>query len=229
MPRDIPLPPPQTLIDGVLLRQAKLRDAARNQSLELQARGHAKILLRNAERQAENLRQQGYQQGYQQGMIEALQQIAAYLAASQALALHWREQLAEHIRAMLTAAVDHPDTLLLLLNEWLSGQERSDATLHLTLPKSARIHQAQLMALLGEHWPGPVQLGLHDDTRWIMRCANQIAEFTPELYVESAGRHLQPCLDKLPQEWRNISLQALHKLIAQLEHQVNDSADRNHS
>ncbi|WP_440029670.1 hypothetical protein [Chromobacterium amazonense] len=228
MPRDIPTPHPQTPIDGVLLRRATLRGAARIQGLERQARGHAQQVLRNAERQAESLRQQGYQEGYQQGMLEAMQQVASYLAASQAMAWHWRERLAEHARAMLSAAVDHPDTLLLLLDEWLRDLEPSDATLHLALPKSARKNQAQLMALLAEHWSGPIQLDFHADPRCIMRCADQLAEFAPELYVEPASRQLQQCLNALPQDCRNVSAQALRDLIAQWEHQAYDAADRSH-
>ncbi|KVT58147.1 hypothetical protein WK54_13400 [Burkholderia ubonensis] len=151
--------------------------------------------------------------------------MAAYLAASQAMAWHWRERLDEHTRAMLASAVDHPDTLLLLIDEWLRGQERADATLQLTLPKSARAHQARLMALLAEQWPGSIQLDYHAAPRCIMRCGDQLAEFAPELYVEPASRQLQRCLDELPKDCRNISNRALREWIAQWEQQVFDISD----
>lgn len=226
MPRDIPTPHLQHIIDGTLLRRSALQGASRAERLEQQARRNAQRLLRDAEQQAETLRQHGYQAGYQQGLLDALQHVAAYLAASQAMAWHWRERLVEHARAMLASAVDHPDTLLLLLDEWLRGQERADATLQLTLPKSARAHQATLMALLAEQWPGSIQLDYHAEPRCVMRCGDQLAEFAPELYVEAASRQLQQCLDELPKDCRNISDQALREWIAQWEQQIFDISDR---
>lgn len=226
MPRDIPIPHPQHIIDGTLLRRSALQDASRAERLEQQARRNAQRLLRDAEQQAETLRQHGYQAGYQQGLLEALQHVAAYLAASQAMARYWTERLDEHARAMLASAVDHPDTLLLLIDEWLRGQECADATLQLTLPESARAHQARLMALLAEQWPGSIQLDYHAEPRCVMRCGDQLAEFAPELYVEAASRQLQQCLDELPKDCRNISDQALREWIAQWEQQVFDISNR---
>lgn len=224
MPRDIPIPPPQHIIDGTLFRRSALQGASRAERLEEQARRKARRMLRDAEQQAESLCQHGYQAGYQQGILEALQHVAAYLAASQAMAWHWRERLDERARAMLAAAVEHPDTLLLVIDEWLRGQERADATLQLTLPKSARAHKARLMALLAEHWPGSIQLDYHSEPHCIMRCGDQLAEFAPELYVEPASRQLQQYLDELPKDCRNISDQALRDWIAQWERQVSRTA-----
>ncbi|OJB43987.1 hypothetical protein BGV60_02705 [Burkholderia ubonensis] len=224
MPRDIPIPHPQHIIDGTLLRCSALHGASRAKRLEEQARRIVQRMLRDAEQQAESLRQHGYQAGYQQGILDALQHVAAYLAASQAMAWHWRDRLDEHARAMLAAAVEHPDTLLLLIDEWLRGQERADATLQLTLPKSTRAHQARLIALLAEHWPGSIQLDYHAEPRCIMRCGDQLAEFAPELYVEPASRQLQQCLDALPKDCRNISDQALREWIAQWDHVQQDTS-----
>ncbi|MBM2885062.1 hypothetical protein JFK97_11740 [Chromobacterium phragmitis] len=227
MPRDIPTPSQQTPIDGVLLSRRALHGAARAQKLTQEARRHAQRILRDAERHAEMVRQHAYQEGYQQGLLSALHQVATYLLASQTMAWSWRERLNEHARAMLSAAVDHPDTLLLLLDEWLRQLEQGNATLHLTLPETSRSHQHRLMELLAEHWSGPIQLDYHSDPRCIMRCADQLAEFSPELYVEPASRQLQQCLDALPQDCRQVSAQALRELIAQWEQQANDTINRN--
>ncbi|MCS3803550.1 vacuolar-type H+-ATPase subunit H [Chromobacterium alkanivorans] len=217
MPRDIPTTRPPTAAEGVLVRRGQLRRAERADRLEREARQQAQRLLREAERQAEALRRQASQEGYQQGMLAALEHAAAHLAANQAMAWRWRERLEQEARAMLTAAVDHPDTLLLLLDEWLRDLDQPDATLYLQLPKRARALQPQLMTLLTENWPGAIQIDYHADTRFMMRCADQAAEFSPEQYVEPASRQLLQCLEPLPQDCRRLSEQALRGLIARLE------------
>ncbi|MFC4488614.1 hypothetical protein [Chromobacterium aquaticum] len=217
MPRDIPTPRPPTAVEGVLVRSAQLRRAARADQLEREARRQAQRVLRDAEHQAETLRRQASQAGYQQGMLAALEQAAGHFAASQAMAWRWRERLEQEARAMLAAAVDHPDTLLLLLDEWLRDRDAPDATLYLQLPKRARALQPRLMALLTENWPGTIQIDYHADARFMMRCADQAAEFEPEQYVEPASRQLLQCLEQMPQDCRALSEQALRELIARLE------------
>lgn len=215
MPREIPSPLPQPPLDGVLIRRHTLKAAARHKRLDQQARQRARLILRETERDAAEIRRHAYQDGFQQGMLDALQQVAAYLAASREMAQHWRERLDDHARAMLSAAVDHPDTLLLLMDEWLRDIEQTDSALHLTLPENARAQQSRLMALLEEQWSGSIQVEFHADPRCIMRCADQVAEFAPELYIEPASRQLQQCLDTLSQDCRQISAHALEEFIAQ--------------
>ena len=169
MPRDIPTPRPPTAVEGVLVRRAQLRRARADQ-LEREARRQAQRVLRDAEHQAETLRRQASQAGYQQGMLAALQQAAGHFAASQAMAWRWRERLEQEARAMLAAAVDHPDTLLLLLDEWLRDRDTPDATLYLQLPKRARLAAAAdglVDGKLARHDPDrlPRRRALHDALR----------------------------------------------------------------
>lgn len=46
-------------------------------------------------------------------------------------------------------------------------------------------HQ-KLMVLLMENWPGTFNLKYHQEQRFIMSCGDQIAEFSPEQFVETA-------------------------------------------
>ncbi|MCD4498772.1 hypothetical protein [Chromobacterium vaccinii] len=215
---DIPLPRQPTITDGVLIRSPQLRRLRRIDNLDQQARKRARQRLDDAEREADAIRRHAYRDGYQQGMLAALDQLAAHLANSQAQAARWREHLSEEARAMLAAAVDHPDTLLLLLDEWLRTRDgpSGDAVLHLQLPKRARSQQTALMALLADNWFGAIQIDYHDDDRFIMRCADQAAEFSPEQYLEPASRQLSHRLNTLPQECRQLSAAALEQFQRQL-------------
>ncbi|MCD5326510.1 hypothetical protein ACFFU8_04410 [Chromobacterium piscinae] len=222
MPSDTPIFRPQTAIEGVLIRRGQLERIRRAHKLERQARRHASQLLREAQNQADAIRSHAYSDGYQQGMLTALDQIAAALADSQALAERWRGHLEQQARAMLAAAVDHPDTLLLLLDEWLKSQPSAapEATLYLRLPKTARPRQGALMSLLAERWHGVIQIDHHDDDRFIMRCADQAAEFSPEHYLEPASRQLLQSLNGLQQDCRQLSAAALEQLQRQLRQRL---------
>ncbi|WP_434626695.1 hypothetical protein [Chromobacterium sp. CV08] len=224
MPRDIPTLPPSAAFEGVLIRRASLQPARRAAELERAARRRARQITDEADAQAGAVRGQAWRDGYQDGMLTALDQVAAYLADSQAQAARWRERLADEARAMLRAAADHPDALLLALDEWLREQEPTDDTLRLMLPENARPQQQRLMALLADSWNGRLQLDYHADDRLLIRCADQAAEFAPELYVEPAAQQTLRCLDSLPQECRGLSSTALETLMRTLERRLRPPA-----
>ena len=214
MPRDIPTPHRSSIEEGVLVRGRRLGQAARLGRLDAQARQRAQVLLREARREADAIRQQACQEGYRHGMQEALGQVAAHLADSHALTEQWRRRLGDEARAMLSAAVDHPDTLLLLLDEWLRAQDGAHSdVLTLQLPQRAKALQPRLMALLAEHWPGAIRIDYHAEPRFVMRCADQAAEFEPEQYVESASGQLLQGLDGLRQDCRRIAADSLARLL----------------
>lgn len=215
MPKSIPTLHLKSAIGGVLIGRKQMQRNMRTTRLEEQAQKHVQRILREAHHQAEIVQQHAYQQGYQQGMLYAMKHVAAYMAASQTTISHWHESLITHVREMLTAAVDHPDTLLLLLEEWLRTLPKPDETLYLTLPDTAQGLQPKLINVLKASWTGPVQFDYHAEPRFVMRYADRVAEFSPEQYVELASRSLQQYLDTLPEDCRRVSKHALQQLIEQ--------------
>jgi len=191
--------------------------------LEQQAQQHARRIVRDAQQEAELIRQHAYQEGYQQGMLDTLQQTASYMADSQTLDGRCREQLSQHARTMLSSAVDHPETLLLVLDEWLRNLPASDETLYLTLPTTAQVLQPRLMDVLSDGWTGKIHLDYHARPDFVMRHADQFAEFSPSQYVESATRELLQTLDTLPQDCRQVSDFALQEFIEQWQRRSNDA------
>lgn len=224
MPRDIPTSPLYPPVDGVLLGRKQLQRHRRAVCLEQQAQQHARRIVRDAQQQAELIRQHAYQEGYQQGMLDTLQQTASYMADSQTLDGRCREQLGQHARAMLSSAVDHPETLLLVLDEWLRNLPASDETLYLTLPATAHALHPRFMDVLATSWAGKIQLDYHSRSDFVMRHADQVAEFSPEQYVKSATRSLLQTLDTLAQDCRQVSDVALQEFIEQWQHRSNDVA-----
>lgn len=222
MPKDIPtyhLPPP---FEGIYISRKQLQRNMCAVRLEQQAKQHAQRIVRDAQQEAELIRQHAYQEGYQQGMLDTLQQTVSYMADSQTLDRRCRERLSQHARAMLSSAVDHPETLLLVLDEWLRNIPAPDETLYLTLPTTAHALQPRIRGVLAAGWTGKIQLDYHTRPDFVMRHADQVAEFSPAQYVESATRALLQTLDSLPQDCRQISDFALQEFIEQWRRRSND-------
>lgn len=215
MPRDIPTYHPHAPLERVLIPRKTLQRHARAANLEQQAQHHARQLLREAQQQAEQIRQLAYQDGYQQGMLDAMNQIGTFIADSQTLAVNLRDRLHQQARQLLAHAVEHPETLLLLLEECLRNLPVVDTTLYLILPRSMRHQHTQFSDVLAAHWPHPYQLDFHTDAGFVLRYADQVIEFSPEQYTEAASRTLVNTLASLPEECRQLSQQALQALIAQ--------------
>lgn len=227
------MPRPATPIENALIRQSDLKQLRRCDNLEKTARRRARQIVDAALREAETLQSHAWQAGYEAGMLRALDQVAAQLGDYQSQAARWQAQLSAEARDMLTAAVNHPDTLLLLLDEWLQSQNGSaqEAVLHLLLPRRAKGRQAELMALLSDNWHGAIQIDYHDDERFIMRCADQAAEFSPEQFVEPASQLLRQRLHTLSRDCAGLSAAALRQLQQQLDARLqafSQAADNDH-
>ncbi|MEO9383176.1 oxygen-regulated invasion protein OrgB [Chromobacterium phragmitis] len=207
MPKDIPIFRPPAAIEGVLIPRERLWRQNQALGLEQAARRHAARIVREAERQADSLREQARRDGYAQGMREAMSHVANYLSDGDDLLRRFRGILDAEARRMLAAAVDHPEALLLALDEWLRERrgEEAEQTLYLRLPRSAGIAHAQLMSLLAESWQGRLDVEYHDDARFLMRCGELAADFDPARYVDEGVQLLQSGLDALPEDCRALS------------------------
>lgn len=214
MPKQIHISHPVNPNNSIVVSAKTLNQNKRVIALEQQAKKNASRILHDAERERETFTLHGYQQGYQQAMIYALQQTVNYFSASEAMAKHWRDILIDEMREILFRAVDHPDTILVVLNEWLRELPAREAVLYLALPDYlSNEMRTQLTEQLAKNWPGTLQLDYHHEPRFVMRYADQIAEYSPEKYVETTTRLLQQKLNGLSQECREISIQSIKSLI----------------
>jgi hypothetical protein len=228
MPRLIPTPYPLRAIDGVLIRRQQLEQSNRANNLMQQARLHAQRCLRDARKQTKEIQQHAWQEGYLNGMQAAFQQIVTYLTDSHNHARTWEAQLDQQVKTALTGAVTRPEIILQVLDEWLQTQKETSisANLHLCLPSAMRSQHKPLMAVLNERWQGNIHIDYHAETRLLLRCADQVAEFAPEYYVETTVRQLQ-------QQWAflatdcaqlsQIALQQWHQQLSQYLTQETES------
>ncbi len=128
MLKNIPIPSPLSPVEGILIKRKTLERYFSIERLEQQAHQRAKRILREAEEEAKTLRMYAYQEGYEQGMIDALQQVAAYLTDNQTMAgSGWKIQI--YARELFSAAVDHPETLLTVPDEWLRDFDKPEGQL----------------------------------------------------------------------------------------------------
>lgn len=212
MLKNIPIPSPLSPVEGILIKRKTLERYFSIERLEQQAHQRAKRILREAEEEAKTLRMYAYQEGYEQGMIDALQQVAAYLTDNQTMAWKWMEKIQIYARELFSAAVDHPETLLTVLDEWLRDFDKPEGQLFLTLPVNAKKDHQKLMVLLMENWPGTFNLKYHQEQRFIMSCGDQIAEFHLN-NCETAVGVIKHHLDELPQDCRTILITPLTHLL----------------
>ncbi|STQ90247.1 hypothetical protein [Iodobacter fluviatilis] len=214
MPKDIPTLRPITAYEDVLLTHDKLTRQHKALSLLAEARQRAKQLLKQAEVETQQIRTQAWMNGYQDGVIAAASSVANHIDESENLLLRFHNKLGEQARAMLSASLDHPDLLLILLDEWLRGIDTPlpQGTLQLQLPLHRRAAHSQLLNSLQELWGGKIQIEYHADTHFVMRYADQIAQFSPDEFIAEAAQSLLHGMHEMPAECRSLSQASMQSL-----------------
>ncbi|AZN35910.1 hypothetical protein [Iodobacter ciconiae] len=200
-------------------------------SLLAEARQRAKQLLKEAAAQAGQIRQQAWASGYQDGVIAAAGTLTKHINDSDNLTRRLQGKLEDQARAMLSASLDHPDLLLVLLNEWLSGVDKnsSQSTLKLQLPQYCRAAHSRLSSSLQEQWEGKIQIEYHAKARFVMRYADQIAQFIPEEFITEATQALLHDMHELHSECRLLSQASLQSLQKVFISQFGTSPEQSHA
>ncbi|WP_339058095.1 HrpE/YscL family type III secretion apparatus protein [Candidatus Regiella endosymbiont of Tuberolachnus salignus] len=206
---------PLTAHEGVLLTRAQVTGQRQAKNILSEACLHAKKMIKQAGSDAEKIKKQAYAEGYQQGVITAAKQIKKYINASHELSEKLNTVLVKRAKEILSTALDHPDILIILVDEWLHKLDKesviNDNLLHLILPLSAKKRHVQLLEFLNENWNKPIKIEYHAESRLIIKYVDQIAEFVPDEFIEQGLTRLSLTNDVI-KECRTLSQNALQQL-----------------
>lgn len=215
MLKNIPLLSPSAAHEGVLLTRAQVTGQKRAKNIFSEAFWRAKKILKQATVDAEKIQKNAYAEGYQQGVITAAQHITQYIDASHNLSDKLNATLQVRAKEMLSNALDHPDLLIILVDEWLHKLDKEQVdnapVLHLILPTYAKKRHAQLLQFLHETWSKPINIEYHEETRFVIKYADHIAEFVPDEFLEQAVTGLSLANEAMT-ECRQLSQNALQQL-----------------
>jgi len=182
-----------------------------NNQIELikqQTTYQAQNIIQHAKQDAEKIAQQGYSDGYQDGYVAVLSQIATYFGNCNGYLSLKRDELIEEVRGLLSSAIERPETLLSVIDEWTKSLPVSDEVLQINLPETSKKIETRLKDLL-HSWPGKVIMSYHMDNKYVMSCGQQIAEFSPKEFENQAIEMLMPGFSLIPTELQRISDEAL--------------------
>ncbi len=177
------------------------------------ARRQAIKLVKQAEEEAQAVRAQAVSEGYQEGILASAASVAGFLAQERQLAADLQKRINGHARQLLSSALNHPEILLELVDEWLAAlpDTASPAVLDLLIPEAARKSHAALKHRVESVWPGKFTLAYHDDRRFVMKYGDQLAEFDADAFMV-AGMQRLVSADTLPEQCRALSEAAVGRL-----------------
>ncbi|CAG9435391.1 TPA: hypothetical protein ACS727_003519 [Providencia alcalifaciens] len=181
----------QSLINGVLIKNKIVKSCYYIDKLEKDAQERAKKVLKDAQSEAKLFQEQAYLDGYKQGMVYALNQVLSFFTNQSDIVLNLQKQVDSYVREMLFEIVNNPDTLLVVLDEWLANIHTSEQSLLVTLPKTTKYSDVKLTEFIEKRWVGNVSINYHNQNHFIFHCGSYIAEFSPDKIIDSGCAALQ--------------------------------------
>ncbi|ETT01172.1 MULTISPECIES: hypothetical protein [Providencia] len=181
----------QSLINGVLIKNKIVKSSYYIDKLEKDAQERAKKILKDAQSEAELLQEQAYFDGYKQGMLCALNQTISFFTHQSDIVLNLQKQVDSYVRDMLFEIVNNPETLFVVLDEWLANIHSTEHSLLITLPKTTKYSDVKLTEFIEKRWEGNVNINYHNHNHFIFHCGSYIAEFSPDKIIDSGCMTLQ--------------------------------------
>nr|WP_241391631.1 hypothetical protein [Yersinia frederiksenii]ULG19989.1 hypothetical protein 49p1_00291 [Yersinia frederiksenii] len=213
MLKQIKLHYPLKYVDNVLVKQEKVNLNCQIDSIKKQTVRKVKKIVQLAKQDAKQLAQQGYVDGYQRGIIAALSQTALYFCNCNDFFINKRNELINDVRGILSTAIEKPEILLSVIDEWMKLIPPSDNILHIYLPKVMMEIEPVLNEILIGYWSGKINITYHSDKNCIMSCGQQIAEFSPDEFVDRANETLLNKYHLIPAELQSIGEDSIEYLV----------------
>jgi len=213
MPRDIPILQMPPSSGGVLIKRAQLRQQRQSLDLLAASRRQAAKTVKQAQAEAEQIRQQAYQAGYEEGVLSSAAAVADFLTQRQQLAAELQKRVSEHARRLLSSALNQPELLLELVDEWLAASPAGTPSqqLEIVAPESARKFHARIKDKLHSCWPGNFIISYHEEKRFVIKHADQLAEFNVDKFLNDSLSILTK-LEELPDECRRLNENSIQQL-----------------
>lgn len=201
--------------EAILLRSAYLRNNIKALALVAEGKRHARKLTDRAEQEAESVYQRAREDGFAKGMLSAVDAIVGYLADHAKSAAQLQSALEEQIALLLGRCVNDPDVVMATLEECLESRDACHgARLDLLLPESFRTNHRQVLAMVQKQFSGLVNIEYRDGTRFLMRIGDQVAEFSPDDFVERASDHVMGALPSVFSQSRSLAEACRERLAA---------------
>jgi hypothetical protein len=207
--------------EGVFIPRKQVQKMRRASGLLDEARRRARDLIKDAQQQAAELRRQAFASGYEDGALAAASHVLSHFDATQALAQRMRGELEQHARSLLGAALDHPDTVLALLDQCLQGLAGPPQQgLRISLPLAMRGVRPRLNAMLEQAGRSGVEIVYRDDgndgdgsddRRLVVLAGEQVFEFDPPASAAQGQRDLLSRFPDLAGDCRGLGDEAMQR------------------
>ncbi|CAM3853680.1 hypothetical protein [Serratia silvae] len=169
--------------EGVLLKRAGVAQQKQNNALIAEAQRRAKMLVKAADNEAQEIYHHARAMGYEHGILTATDAVVHYFRESNSRELAFYKRIKEEVRTLLSGIFNSSDIFLAVLEEWSSGFEAyndANETVSLLIPESCHQFKPKMVELLKKERNWKVHVEYHVENRFVIRFQNNIAEFCPE-------------------------------------------------
>lgn len=213
----------RTLVDvpsqnDVFLTRSDIAATRHRRLLLLQARDRAKEEVREALKEADQIRTHAFKEGYSEGVVLAASDIGAALTQSRTLVASLREELIRMVKQLLGELLMHEQMLDVLLERWLAEQQvEQESPLQIVLPIACKSRHLAIREKLSTYGYPAASISYHDQSRYLFRLADQVVELNVDSTQERLAPQILARLESLPESIRRLEYASANVLVRLVE------------
>jgi len=204
-------------IEGILIPASALKQRERVENILKQAQHNASKIIKQANIEAQTIRMSAQSAGYQAGITLSINAVADYIDNGQSIHLQFYSKTHESMLKNLRDALNSPEIFPLLLEHWLADviPDEEHSPLFLLVPKMTLKQQTELSSYIASIWSGKVVIEQHTDNRFIIKYKSNLAEFSPDVWVEQQRIEANYC-QQLEKDCNTLSSNSIQRLLNDL-------------
>lgn len=197
MPRTLAIDPRVPTSHGLVIRRHTLVEQTRVHATLREARAYARRIVKQAQLQAESIKQEAMRQGYDDGWRDSLDVIYNSLHGTAHLHGQIEQALKQVVHKTMESALAQPTLELQLLEGWLASKPAVPATLNLVLPRRAESDIPSIVRRVEETLAITPTISIGDSDCVVIECGDQIFEFSPTRTLQETDELAKSSLRRL--------------------------------
>lgn len=205
------------ILDNVLIPSRKLRKLRAGESIVEQAKHRAKQLIKEAQLESDNIRNEAQRIGYERGLLMSIESICQFIDNSSAYAHELYLKVREDVKELLSEILDEETIILKMLEQWVDELDKDDkkSPVCILMPYANRRFRAGLSRVVESKYAGSLVFEYHNEPRFVFKYKERLAEFYPEELIYSTVTNLTSGIAFYP-DHQKISAEAIQHLHEQL-------------
>ncbi|MED9347733.1 hypothetical protein RCN09_01425, partial [Escherichia marmotae] len=198
------------------IKKTDVRPYDRQEHIYKQTMDYVNKIVREANKNVDEIKNKAFVSGYFNGLKLCITTLIKFITASSEKSESFSQACYERLEMSLKNALQDPNIIGLLFNQWKEQQKNHDETIQLFLPALMKKAESHILSSLSPNLREKIIINYHKTSKCIIKYGDQMAEFAPDEIISIHMATLDDMCTKYVNEMKDILRENINEIISEI-------------